>query len=76
MVHANGLQQELISTKIDRINDQLKHSDEKVPNFSVSVGVVYGADADDAESLFERADEAMYQSKKDGKQTYTFYQKG
>ena len=76
MVHANGLQQELISTKIDRINDQLKHSDEKVPNFSVSVGVAYGADADDAESLFERADEAMYQSKKDGKQTYTFYQKG
>lgn len=76
MVHANGLQKELICAKIDQINDQLKHLDEKVPYFSVSVGVAYGADADDAESLFERTDEAMYQSKKSGKHTYTFYQKG
>ena len=76
MVHANGLQEELISAKIDQINDQIMCQDEKAPFFSVSVGVAYGADADDAESLFERADEAMYQSKKSGKQTYTFYREG
>ena len=74
MVHTNGLQKDLVSTKIDHINDQLKCPDKKVPYFSVSVGVACGADAVDAESLFERADEAMYQSKKGGKQTYTFYQ--
>ena len=76
MVHTNGLQKELIAGKIDQINNQLKRSDDEVPYFSVSVGVAYGADADDTESLFEQTDEAMYQSKKSGKQTYTFYQKG
>jgi diguanylate cyclase (GGDEF)-like protein len=76
MVHTNGLQKELIAAKIDQINDQLKRADDEVPYFSVSVGVAYGADAADAESLFEQTDEAMYESKKSGKRTYTFYRKG
>jgi diguanylate cyclase (GGDEF)-like protein len=73
MVHTSGMQKELIASKIDQINALLGAADDEVPYFSVSVGVASGADATDAEGLFEQTDEAMYQSKKSGKQTYTFY---
>ncbi len=73
MVHANEMQQGLIAAKIDRINQELKETDDGLPEASISVGIVHGSDAGDAASLFEKTDEAMYQSKQRGKHTYTFY---
>lgn len=32
-----------------------------------------GTDAADAEDMFKKTDTAMYQSKRNGKHTYTFY---
>ena len=73
MVHANEMQQGLIASKIDRINQELEETDDGLPAASISVGIVHGSDAPDAASLFEKTDEAMYQSKQRGKHTYTFY---
>lgn len=45
-----------------------------LPPISISVGIVNGKDVTDTDTLFEKTDEAMYESKKKGKHTYTFYQ--
>ena len=73
MVHASDLPHDLVSTKIAQINAQLNSAEDVLPLFTVSVGVAFGADATDAEHLFANADAAMYESKKNGKSTYTFY---
>ncbi|MBR4908769.1 MAG: diguanylate cyclase, partial [Acidaminococcaceae bacterium] len=40
---------------------------------TVSVGIVHGTQAGDMESLLKKGDAAMYESKTNGKNTYTFY---
>ena len=73
MVHSTTSQHDLISQKIDDINRKLLETDDGLPPVSVSVGIVHGANAADAEDLFEETDAAMYQSKHRGKGTYTFH---
>ncbi len=46
-----------------------------MPPVSVSVGIVHGSQAKDIESLLNKADAAMYKSKKKGKHSFTFYEK-
>ncbi len=76
MVHSTEMQHDLISHKIEDINAELAETDGDLPPISVSVGIVHGTDATDAENLFEKTDEAMYESKRRGKNTYTFYTPG
>ena len=73
MVHSSGMHRRLIESKIGQINNELKNTDDGLPPISISVGIVSGKDAGDPVSLFEKTDEAMYKSKKQGKHTYTFY---
>lgn len=73
MVHATEMQHGLIARKIEDINNELSKAEDGVPPISVSVGVVHGADATDPQNLFEKTDKAMYESKRRGKNTYTFY---
>lgn len=73
MVHTNQTHKQLIATKISNINKQLSDVEDGLPPISVSVGIVYGTDAEDNSKLFEKADEAMYRSKQGGKKTCTFY---
>ena len=73
MVHSSGMPQRLIESKIIQINEELEKTDDGLPPISISVGVVNGKNVDDVESLFEKTDAAMYESKKKGKHTYTFY---
>ncbi|MCR5487232.1 MAG: GGDEF domain-containing protein [Lachnospiraceae bacterium] len=75
MVHSSGMPQRLIVAKIDQINAELERVDDGLPPISISVGIVNGKDVTDTDKLFEKTDEAMYESKKKGKQTYTFYTK-
>ena len=72
MVHAAKDQHDLIAAKIRDINAELSASDEGLPPASISVGIVHGSEVANAENLFEKVDEAMYQSKQRGKHTYTF----
>ena len=72
MVHSNNLQQRLIARKIEAINKDLTDTDDGLPPISVSVGIVHGSEVSDVEELFEKTDAAMYHSKQNGKNTYTF----
>ena len=75
MVHSSKIQRPLIETKIRQINVELENTDDGLPPISISVGIVNGKDVNDAETMFEKTDAAMYESKKQGKHTYTFYTK-
>ncbi len=72
MVHAAGMQRRLIESKITQINDELGNPDDGLPAASISVGIVNGKSVNDKEHLYEKADAALYESKKQGKHTYTF----
>ena len=72
MVHATEQQKNLIASKIEKINQEMTDPKDGLPPASISVGITYGAGAEDAEVLFEKADAAMYHSKQSGKSTYTF----
>ncbi|MBP5608661.1 MAG: GGDEF domain-containing protein, partial [Lachnospiraceae bacterium] len=73
MVHSGNINRDLIESKIKQIHDELENTDDGIPSISVSIGIMNGKDAKDTANLFEKADEAMYESKKQGKGTYTFY---
>ncbi len=73
MMHSSGMSRKLIKSKIEQINLELGKTEDGLPPISISAGVVNGKDADDAEALFKRTDEAMYKSKRQGKHTCTFY---
>ena len=73
MVHSSGIPRRLIESKINQINEELENTDDGLPPISISVGIVNGKNATDRATLFEKTDEAMYESKKKGKHTYTFY---
>ena len=73
VVHSSRLKNALIAQKIEKINRELADVSDGLPPASVSVGIVHGAQANDAESLFEKTDAAMYRAKQDGKHTYKFY---
>ena len=73
MVHATEKQHDLIAQKIDEINGRLADTEDGLPHASVSVGIVHGTDAANAENLFEKTDAAMYRAKQGGKSTFRFY---
>ncbi|MCR4640452.1 MAG: diguanylate cyclase [Lachnospiraceae bacterium] len=75
MVHSEGLQQSLIEGKIRQISSELEKTEDGLPPISISIGIMHGKDAGDGSSLFEKTDAAMYESKKKGKHSYTFYTK-
>ena len=72
MRHSGNVKHRLIENKIKRIIEELENTDDGIPPISVSIGVMCGKDAKDKEHLFEMADEAMYEAKKQGKKTYAF----
>lgn len=72
MVHSSDVQPGLIGKKIEAVNRELASAADGLPKASISVGIVHGSEATDAENLFEKTDAAMYESKRKGKSTYTF----
>ncbi len=73
MIHSSGMNHKLVSSKIEQIKEELENTDDGLPPISVSIGIVDGKDTADTENLFEKTDAAMYESKRKGKNTYTFY---
>lgn len=72
MVHSAGMQHRLIESKITQINDEMGNTDDGLPAVSISVGIVNGKGVTDRTQLFEKADEALYDAKKQGKHTFSF----
>lgn len=73
MVHSSSMPRKLIESKIGQINSDLENTSDGLPQISISVGIVNGKNVTDMEHIFEKIDAAMYESKKQGKHTYTFY---
>lgn len=75
MVHSDKALSKLISKKIKKINEKLEKGDEekRIPPISISVGVAYGDDGITRDTLFKRADEALYNAKERGRKGIAFY---
>ena len=74
MVHSSRKQKDLIRQKLEAVNRELAEGKGGVlPAASISVGATHGSEDDNAESLFEKTDRAMYRSKEKGKRTITFF---
>ncbi len=72
MVHSENIKHKFIAVKIEQINSELENTEDGLPPISISVGIMHGREASDTTNLFEKADSALYESKKKGKHTYTF----
>ncbi len=72
MVHADEAQKELVSRKISNINQALGDTEDGLPAVSISVGIAHGNQSEDAASLFDQTDRALYETKRNGKQGYHF----
>ncbi len=73
MVHSSGMKKRLIENKIGQIKSELMNTEDGLPPISISAGIVSGKEASDPTALYEKSDAAMYESKKKGKDTFTFY---
>lgn len=73
MVHTDAEQKSLIAKKMEQINKELENTEDGIPPISVSVGIIHGTQAEDSQTLLARGDAAMYESKRQGKHTCTFY---
>ena len=65
-------QRQIIIDRVAQINAELADSSDSLPPVSVSVGAVMGSEDTDAKELFERADRALYERKRNGKNGITF----
>ena len=63
---------DLIRTKIDEINRRLEAPESDLPAASISVGVAFGGEVT-AKVLFEHADAALYEVKRNGRKGCAFY---
>ena len=63
----------LIAAAVDEVNRELSDVSDGLPPISVSAGVSDGSLVRDRVTLFEYADRAMYECKREGKNGYRFY---
>ena len=74
MVHMEQEQRKLLEFKVVQINEELAEAGNGIPPISVSVGVVHGKNAENADELLKKADQMLYETKKRGKKGVTFYE--
>ena len=65
---------ENIERKCIAMNEDLKGVKHSVPPVSLSIGIAYGNEEDTTDSLFRKADNALYFVKQNGRAGYYFYE--
>ncbi|MBR4554292.1 MAG: GGDEF domain-containing protein [Ruminococcus sp.] len=74
MLHVNADLKSLIENKVHMINTILSDPQrDSLPPLSVSVGVAFGENEEDTDSLIKHADEALYMVKERGRKGCCFY---
>ena len=73
MAHSSEDQEKIITDRIERINADLENASDGIPPVTVSVGAVLGKEGIDAKKMFDYADVALYDRKRNGKNGITFY---
>lgn len=64
--------QEIISSKIDKINCTLQQPPKNFPKYSISVGAAF-SDSGYTDELFQQTDRALYYTKENGRCGYTIF---
>ncbi len=71
--HTDRLCSEMLRKKFERISAELADTTDGLPAVSLSVGGAFGNEVNgDAALLFERADQALYESKRNGRARISF----
>ena len=63
----------VIQEKVEYINNILLNPEKDMPKVSLSVGIAFSSNGFE-ESLYKKADTALYKTKENGRCGYTFYQ--
>ncbi len=63
----------LIAGRVRNINEELSRTEEGVPAITLSAGIAVGQEGITPEDLFSQADAAMYETKRRGRNGFTFY---
>lgn len=67
----------IASKLIRKVNEEFSNLRRKVQVApSISVGIAFASENDDFDTLYEKADQALYRSKENGKNQYNFYYMG
>ena len=72
MVHTDIGMQQLVETKAARINRMLSDTSDGLPAVSVSIGVTHGSAISDPKEIIRHADQALYETKRNGKNGVSF----
>lgn len=72
MAHMNKDLKHIVENKINQVINKIDVED-GLPKITVSVGAAFAEDADKDEDIFLKADKALYRTKDNGKNGYSFY---
>ena len=77
MIRSDSSMKDLITRKVNMINEKLNKAEEEsgIPSLSCSVGVAFGRVGVRTSELFKRADSALYNAKENGRNGVAFYSK-
>ena len=67
MVHSTESMKELIKSKVQLMNKKMMDDSDGIPESSFSVGVAFGESKQSVEEIFKNADNALYETKKNGR---------
>ena len=73
MSHLPAPQFDHIRERISNINEELANTDDGLPVISVSAGCAFGKNASSGTDLFEHADQALYEAKRNGSHRSALY---
>jgi diguanylate cyclase (GGDEF)-like protein len=74
MMYLSPAQKDMIIRKVAQINEELSIPQPAVPAVSISVGAAHGEGLSDPSVLFEHADRALYERKRNGRNGVSFYE--
>ena len=73
--HNDNIPIEDVVKKCEQITNEINHKGNKIPEVTLSIGIAKGEESDTTDSLFRKADKALYSAKNNGRHNITIYSK-
>ena len=73
MTETSNVTHSTIQTKADAMEADLRCEENGIPPATLSIGAAFGRELKDGESLYKAADEALYESKRNGRNRLSFH---